>query len=85
MTAGALPRRGVGTKLVQEVRLVKTRNDGWRWDVVNFATAQTTNSGVYDGRIHQGGQCGYARTKRGALRQIAKHLRVEVAYEAGQA
>lgn len=79
MTTAPLPRTGIGSTTVQEVRLLKTKDYGWRWDVTDFRTAQTHHSGVYDGRIHLGSEFGYARTRRGALRAIAKALHTEQA------
>lgn len=45
----------------------------WRWDVTIFRMVDGANPGVKDTRYHIGsGGFGYCRTKRGALREIAR-------------
>lgn len=81
MTTPPLIKPDNRSETVREVRLLKTTQmSGWRWDVTSYATASARFPGVYDARVHLGGEFGYTRTKWGALRKIAKALGMPAQY-----
>jgi len=46
----------------------------WRWDVTFYRTTAPEHPGVYDGRLHLGGRCGYTFTQRGASLAALKEI-----------
>lgn len=64
---------------VAEMRLKKLKKENrtkihkkWRWDVTVFKLVDGAYRGVKDSRYHMGSSFGYAHTRWGALREIAR-------------